>query len=47
MESGTASQEKRFPYPLDVYGNPRVRYGKPDIGAVESPYEPGMLLIVR
>ena len=32
---------------LDVFGQPRVRYGKPDIGAAESPYEPGMMLIVR
>ena len=31
----------------DVYGNPRVLYGKPDIGAVESPYEPGLMLMVR
>ena len=32
---------------LDVYGNPRVLYGKPDIGAVESPYDPGLMLMVK
>ena len=31
----------------DFYGNPRIRYGKPDIGAVESLYDPGLLLMVR
>ena len=32
---------------VDLYGNPRILYDKPDIGAVESPYSPGIMLIVR
>lgn len=32
---------------VDLYGNPRILYGQPDIGAVESPYSPGIMLIVR
>ena len=31
----------------DFYGNPRVRYGKPDIGAAESPYDPGFIIFVE
>ena len=31
----------------DFRGNPRVRYGRPDIGAVESSYDPGMMLLVK
>ena len=31
----------------DIRGNPRVRYGRPDIGAVESFYDSGMMLLVK